>query len=66
LSVLAAQDQDTAQRFIDLGAATETVQVTGSLKFDLSIAEDLPQRALELKQQWQLEWSPNLGGSKYP
>ena len=58
LSVLAAQDQDTAQRFIDLGAATEIVQVTGSLKFDLSIAEDLPQRALELKQQWQLNGRP--------
>ena len=58
LSVLAAQDQDTAQRFIDLGAPADIVQTTGSLKFDLSIAEDLPQRALELKQQWQLNGRP--------
>jgi 3-deoxy-D-manno-octulosonic-acid transferase len=37
LSVLAAQDQDTAQRFLDLGAPATTVQVTGSLKFDLTL-----------------------------
>ncbi|HNH43508.1 MAG TPA: lipid IV(A) 3-deoxy-D-manno-octulosonic acid transferase [Agitococcus sp.] len=48
LTVLAAQDQDTAQRF----------QVTGSLKFDLTIPDDLTLRADELKQQWLLQTRP--------
>jgi 3-deoxy-D-manno-octulosonic-acid transferase len=34
LDVIAVQDADYAQRFIDLGACLEKVQVTGSLKFD--------------------------------
>ena len=34
------------------------MQVTGSLKFDLSIAPDLSQRALALKQEWHLEGRP--------
>lgn len=58
LSVLAAQDQDTAQRFLDLGAPATTVQVTGSLKFDLTLPDNLAERALELKQQWQLDGRP--------
>lgn len=58
LTVLAAQDQDTAQRFQDLGASENSIQVTGSLKFDLTIPDDLTLRADELKQQWQLQTRP--------
>ena len=58
LTVLAAQDQDTAQRFQDLGTPESTIQVTGSLKFDLTIPDDLTLRADELKQQWQLQTRP--------
>lgn len=58
LTVLAAQDQDTAQRFQDLGASENSIQVTGSLKFDLTIPDDLTLRADELKQQWQLQKRP--------
>lgn len=58
LTVLAAQDQDTAQRFQDLGASENSIQVTGSLKFDLTIPDDLSQRASLLKQQWQLPARP--------
>ena len=58
LTVLAAQDQDTAQRFQDLGASENSIQVTGSLKFDLTIPDDLTLRAEELKQQWQLHTRP--------
>ena len=58
LTVLAAQDQDTAQRFQDLGASENSIQVTGSLKFDLTIPDDLTLRADELKQQWQLHTRP--------
>lgn len=58
LSVLAVQDQDTAQRFLDLGAPSEVVQVTGSLKFDLTIADNLVQQADELREQWHLQQRP--------
>ncbi|MFO1391221.1 MAG: lipid IV(A) 3-deoxy-D-manno-octulosonic acid transferase [Agitococcus sp.] len=58
LTVLAAQDQDTAQRFQDLGASENSIQVTGSLKFDLTIPDDLTLRADELKQQWLLQTRP--------
>lgn len=34
LSAVAAQDETTAQRFIDLGVPRDNVTVTGSLKFD--------------------------------
>ncbi len=34
IDILAVQDDTYAQRFRDLGASTETVQVTGSMKYD--------------------------------
>ena len=55
LSVLAAQDNATAERFLALGTPPSTVTVTGSLKFDLSIPDNLSQRAAELKTTWQLQ-----------
>lgn len=58
LTVLAAQDQETAQRFKDLGAPENSIHVTGSLKFDLTLPEDLMQGAEHLKQQWQLQTRP--------
>ena len=58
LSVLAAQDNATAERFLALGTPPSTVTVTGSLKFDLSIPDNLSQRAAELKTTWQLQGRP--------
>jgi 3-deoxy-D-manno-octulosonic-acid transferase len=58
LSVLAAQDEATAERFLDLGASDKTVTVTGSLKFDLALPSDLTAQAQQLQQQWQLTARP--------
>ncbi|VXC15348.1 3-deoxy-D-manno-octulosonic-acid transferase (KDO transferase) [Pseudomonas sp. 8Z] len=58
LSLIAAQTQAEAQRFLALGARPECVDVTGSIKFDLSIAAELPQRAAELRQHWQAQQRP--------
>ena len=58
LSVVAAQDQDTAKRFLALGAPAGVVTVTGSLKFDLTIAADLHERAVEFRTAWQLQQRP--------
>jgi len=53
MSLFAVQTEAEAQRFRDLGARPETVEVTGSIKFDLSIDPQLLQRAAELRGQWQ-------------
>lgn len=58
LTLIAAQDQDTAERFIALGAHASKVAVTGSIKFDLHAPEHLLIQAEALKQKWQLGSRP--------
>ncbi|WP_322979785.1 lipid IV(A) 3-deoxy-D-manno-octulosonic acid transferase [Pseudomonas sp. C11] len=58
LSLIAVQTQAEAQRFLALGARPECVDVTGSIKYDLKIDAELPQRAAELRRQWQTEQRP--------
>jgi 3-deoxy-D-manno-octulosonic-acid transferase len=53
MSFFAVQTEAEAQRFRDLGARPETVEVTGSIKFDLTIDAQLLQRAHALRGQWQ-------------
>ncbi|MFJ2483112.1 lipid IV(A) 3-deoxy-D-manno-octulosonic acid transferase [Pseudomonas sp. NPDC087598] len=53
MSFFAVQTEAEAQRFRDLGARAETVEVTGSIKFDLTIDPQLLQRAADLRGQWQ-------------
>lgn len=53
MSFFAIQTETEAQRFRNLGARAETVEVTGSIKFDLTIDPQLLQRAAELRGQWQ-------------
>jgi 3-deoxy-D-manno-octulosonic-acid transferase len=52
ISMIAAQSQLDAQRFISLGATPKQVRVVGNIKFDITIAEDLPSRAQQLRQKW--------------
>lgn len=58
MSLLAVQTEAEAQRFRDLGARSETVEVTGSIKFDLTIDPQLSQRAADLRSQWQAQDRP--------
>ncbi|WP_312997658.1 lipid IV(A) 3-deoxy-D-manno-octulosonic acid transferase [Pseudomonas sp.] len=58
MSLCAVQTEAEAQRFRDLGARAETVEVTGSIKFDLTIDPQLLQRAAELRSQWQAQERP--------
>lgn len=53
MSLFAVQTEAEAERFRQLGARPETVEVTGSIKFDLSIDPQLLERARALRQQWQ-------------
>lgn len=52
MSLIAVQTETEAQRFRDLGARPECVQVTGSIKFDLKVDEQLVPRAHALREQW--------------
>ena len=52
MSLLAVQTATEAERFLSLGARPEAVQVTGSIKFDLTIDPQLLVRASELREQW--------------
>lgn len=52
LDFIAVQTEPEARRFLSLGAREEAVQVTGSIKFDLSIDPQLPERAHELRTSW--------------
>ena len=53
MSLIAAQTETEAERFRQLGARPECVQVTGSIKFDLTIDPQLLIKARELREQWQ-------------
>ena len=55
LNELLAQDQASLERFITLGANTETSQVVGSIKFDISAPKSFIENAKKLVQEWKLE-----------
>lgn len=52
LSLVAAQAEADAQRFIDLGVPGERVQVTGSIKFDLRQPASLEDGAEAIRRLW--------------
>jgi 3-deoxy-D-manno-octulosonic-acid transferase len=54
LDQLLAQDQATAERFIQLGAAPSVTQVVGSIKFDIHAPETAVKQAVQLNQEWSL------------
>ena len=53
LDLIAVQTAVEAERFKSLGARAACVEVTGSIKFDLTIDPDLLKRAAALREQWQ-------------
>jgi 3-deoxy-D-manno-octulosonic-acid transferase len=58
MSLLAVQTGTEAERFLQLGARAETLEVTGSIKFDLAPDPALPERAQALRQHWQAPQRP--------
>ncbi|MBD9427389.1 lipid IV(A) 3-deoxy-D-manno-octulosonic acid transferase [Pseudomonas sp. PDM15] len=52
LDLIAAQTEVEAERFRQLGARPTCVEVTGSIKFDLSVDAELPRRAAALRERW--------------
>lgn len=58
MSLIAVQTETEAERFRTLGARDECVQVTGSIKFDLKVDDQLPPRASALREQWAARQRP--------
>ncbi len=58
LSLIAVQTAAEAERFRQLGARPASVEVTGSIKFDLSIDPALLERAAALRTQWDARQRP--------
>ena len=58
MSLIAVQSETEAERFRQLGARPECVEVTGSIKFDLSIDPQLLTKARELREQWHAQARP--------
>lgn len=50
IDLIAAQNDETAQRFLELGAAPSQVAVTGSLKFDGAVTDRGNPRTQQLRQ----------------
>jgi 3-deoxy-D-manno-octulosonic-acid transferase len=51
VSLIAAQNQQDADNFQTLGMQPDKIQITGSIKFDLQLADDLYQQGDELRKQ---------------
>lgn len=60
LSLVAAQDEAAAERFVGLGIPADRVRITGSLKFDFTPPEGLQAQAALLRERWQLDGRPVL------
>ncbi|ANC05291.1 lipid IV(A) 3-deoxy-D-manno-octulosonic acid transferase [Pseudomonas putida] len=52
MSLIAVQTETEAERFRSLGARAQCVQVTGSIKFDLKVHDQLLPHARQLREQW--------------
>ncbi|KAA8997307.1 3-deoxy-D-manno-octulosonic acid transferase [Affinibrenneria salicis] len=52
ITLVAVQNQEDGERFIDLGLKRANLTVTGSLKFDISVTPELAARAVALRRQW--------------
>lgn len=55
IDMIAAQDNVSLQRYLSLGFPSESLKLTGNIKYDLVINKELQQKIEQLKQQWQLD-----------
>lgn len=52
LNVVTAQQQADGDRFVALGLQPSQLQVTGSIKFDLTLDDTVQQHAKQLRERW--------------
>ena len=66
LEQIICQYEDTARRFEALGVAPERLSVTGSVKFDLAVPDDLDAEVERLRRAWVGERRAWIAGSTHP
>lgn len=54
LSRVAIQNPTDAARFVAIGLPESRITVTGNIKFDLTLTDELRQKASQLKSQWSI------------
>lgn len=54
ITLIAAQNQQDGNRFVQLGLPASHLAVTGSIKFDISLTESQLTHIEQLKREWQL------------
>lgn len=52
ITLIAAQDQISGERYLQLGYPKERLQLTGNIKYDLSLSETLVAKIKSLKNLW--------------
>lgn len=52
ITCVAAQNQEDGNRFISLGLPSDHLVITGSIKFDITVSDELKKESALLKQQW--------------
>ncbi|NDJ55550.1 3-deoxy-D-manno-octulosonic acid transferase [Enterobacteriaceae bacterium 4M9] len=52
ITLIAAQNEEDGERFIELGARRAQLSVTGSLKFDISVTPQMAAKSVTLRRQW--------------
>ncbi|RRC97278.1 3-deoxy-D-manno-octulosonic acid transferase [Amphritea balenae] len=65
ISRIAVQNSDDGERFIELGLGAEKLEVTGSIKFDISVPADNDERISELREAWGCERPVLIGASTH-
>ncbi|AMO57935.1 3-deoxy-D-manno-octulosonic acid transferase [Endozoicomonas montiporae] len=54
-TMVACQNKDDGERFIQLGLPEQQLDITGSVKFDLSVSPELKEAGKQLKERWSAE-----------
>lgn len=62
---LLAQTKEDAERFIALGMPRDKVKVLGNIKFDLTIPDDIHEKAQQFRTHWQKERPVWIAGSTH-
>ncbi|MFP3029488.1 MAG: lipid IV(A) 3-deoxy-D-manno-octulosonic acid transferase [Arsenophonus sp.] len=65
ITLVAAQNQEDGERFITLGLARKKLNVTGSLKFEISVAPEMLVKGITLRLQWALNRRVWIAGSTH-
>lgn len=55
ITTIAAQNKEDGERFLRLGLPPERLVITGTIKFDITISDELLAKAKDLRAQWGLD-----------